>query len=85
MKILLSTFLLSLSIGAYAHCPNVPVCEMKAIDSLLSTTKLTGEELERVNKMRVEGQLLYDEGREREAAKVLKEARKILKEAEESK
>ena len=68
--------------NSWAHCPNVPVCEMKAVDTLLSTTKLSGEELERINKMRVEGQLLYNEGRETEAVKVLKEARKILKEAE---
>lgn len=82
MKVLISIVLLSFCAIASAHCPNVPVCEMKAVDSLLSTTKLSGEELERVNKMRVEGQLLYDEGKEKDAAKILKEARKVLKEAE---
>ena len=82
MKKILTLLLFGFTTTVSAHCPNVPVCEMKAVDTLLSTTKLKGEELERINKMRVEGQLLYNEGRETEAVKVLKEARKILKEAE---
>ena len=81
---LIFIFLLVASANAFAHCPNVPVCEMKAVDSMLSTTRLAGAELERVNRMRLEGQLLYDQGRENEAARILKEARKILKAAEDS-
>jgi hypothetical protein len=81
MKKIISLILLFLSTAASAHCPNVPVCEMKAIDILLPETTLIDSELERVNRMRIEGQLLYNEGREQEAARVLKEAHKILKDS----
>jgi arabinogalactan endo-1,4-beta-galactosidase len=54
---------------------------MKAIDSLLPETKLKGADLEKVKSLRTEGQKLYDEGRENDAAKLLKEARKMLKDA----
>jgi arabinogalactan endo-1,4-beta-galactosidase len=54
---------------------------MKAIDSMLPETKLQGSDLEKVKSLRTEGQKLYDEGRENDAAKLLKEARKMLKDA----
>ncbi|MFM8467874.1 MAG: hypothetical protein ACKOAO_09980 [Oxalobacteraceae bacterium] len=81
MKSLLAAVLLCSASLVFAHCPNVPVCEMKAIDSLLPETKLQGADLEKVKSLRTEGQKLYDEGRESDAAKLLKEARKILKDA----
>jgi len=81
MKSLLAAVLLCSASLVFAHCPNVPVCEMKAIDSLLPETKLQGADLEKVRSLRTEGQKLYDEGRESDAAKLLKEARKILKDA----
>lgn len=81
MKQLSALTLLFVCTLASAHCPNVPVCEMKAIDILLPETTLVNEEVERVSRMRVEGELLYNEGREQESARVLKEAHRILKEA----
>ncbi len=81
MKSLLAALLLSTASLALAHCPNVSVCEMKAIDSLLPETKLKGADLDKVKSLRAEGQKLYDEGRESDAAKLLKEARKMLKDA----
>lgn len=81
MKSLLAAVLLCSASLAFAHCPNVPVCEMKAIDSMLPETKLQGSDLEKVRSLRTEGQKLYDEGRENDAAKLLKEARKMLKDA----
>ncbi len=81
MKSLLAALLMCSASLAFAHCPNVPVCEMKAIDTLLPETKLKGADLEKVKSLRTEGQKLYDEGRENDAAKLLKEARKMLKDA----
>jgi hypothetical protein len=54
---------------------------MKAVDSMMTDTKLQGASLEKIKTMRAEGQKLYDEGRESEALKLLKEARKMLKDA----
>ena len=76
-----SALLLCSASLAFAHCPNATVCEMKAVDSLMTDTKIQGEQLEKIKSMRAEGQKLYDEGRESEALKLLKEARKILKDA----
>ena len=81
MKSLLAVLLMCAASLTFAHCPNVPVCEMKAIDSMLPETKLKGAELEKVKSLRADGQKLYDEGRENDAAKPLKEARKMLKDA----
>lgn len=81
MKSLLAALLMCSASLAFAHCPNVSVCEMKAIDSMLPETKLQGSDLEKVKSLRAEGQKLYDEGREGDAAKLLKEARKMLKDA----
>ena len=81
MKSLLATLLLCSASLAFAHCPNAHVCEMKAIDSSMLSTKLSGNNLEKVKALRAEGQKLYDEGRETESLKLLREARKMLKEA----
>jgi hypothetical protein len=54
---------------------------MKAIDSSIITAKLSGADLDKVKTLRAEGQKLYDEGRENEALKLLREARKIIKES----
>lgn len=72
-----------LATSAFAHCPNPVACEMKAIDSSMSSVgeKVDPATLDKVKSMRSEGQKLFDEGREQEALKVLKEARKILKES----
>ncbi len=81
MKSLLATLLLCSASLAFAHCPNATVCEMKAVDSMMTDTKLEGAQLEKIKTLRAEGQKLYDEGRESEALKLLKEARKMLKDA----
>ncbi len=80
MKKIIATMLLLGASQAFAHCPDPVTCEMKAIDSSLAAPSAKEETLQKVKTMRAEGQKLYDEGREREALKVLKEARKILKE-----
>ncbi len=54
---------------------------MKAIDSSIGTVKLADAQLEKVKTLRTEGEKLYNEGREGEAIKLLREARKILKES----
>lgn len=82
MKSLLAALLLCSASFAFAHCPNAVVCEMKAIDSSIGTTTLVAADIEKVKTLRAEGQKLYDEGREGEALKVLREARKIMKAAE---
>jgi arabinogalactan endo-1,4-beta-galactosidase len=51
---------------------------MKAIDSTLPTTKLEGEALEKVKTLRAEGEKLYNEGKEKDALKILREAKKLL-------
>ena len=84
MKSLLAALLMCSASLAFAHCPNASVCEMKAIDSSIGTTTLSGDALEKVKTLRAEGQKLYDEGREGEALKLLREARKILKDASSS-
>ena len=81
MKSLLAALLLCSASLAFAHCPNATVCEMKAVDSLMTDTKLQGDQLEKIKSLRAEGQKLYDDGRESEALKLLKEARKMLKDA----
>jgi hypothetical protein len=81
MKSMFAAFLLCSASIAFAHCPNATVCEMKAVDSMMTDTKLQGESLEKIKTLRAEGQKLYDEGRESEALKILKEARKMLKDA----
>ncbi len=81
MKKLVATLLLLSAAHALAHCPDAVTCEMKAIDSTLTTATLKEDTATKVKSLRAEGQKLFDEGREREALKVLKEARKLLKEA----
>lgn len=81
MKSVLAALSLCSASLAFAHCPNATVCEMKAIDSMMTDTKLQGEPLEKIKTLRAEGQKLYNEGRESEALRILKEARKMLKDA----
>jgi len=78
MKHLLGVLLMVSASLAFAHCPNAIVCEMKAIDSTLPTTKIEGETLEKVKTMRAEGEKLYNEGKEKDALKILREAKKLL-------
>lgn len=81
MKKRIAALALLVSTQAFAHCPDAVTCEMKAIDSTLQTSAAKEETLQKVKGLRADGQKLYDEGREQEALKVLKEARKLLKEA----
>jgi hypothetical protein len=81
MKSLLAALLLCSASLAFAHCPNAVVCEMKAIDSSMGTVKLADAQLEKVKTLRAEGEKLYNEGREGDAIKLLREARKILKDS----
>jgi hypothetical protein len=81
MKSLLAALLLCTASLAFAHCPNAVVCEMKAIDSSMGTVKLADAQLEKVKTLRAEGEKLYNEGREGDAIKLLREARKILKDS----
>ncbi len=81
MKKLIAMTLLLGAANAFAHCPDPVTCEMKAIDASLTSATLKEEVRKKVTDLRAEGQKLADEGRERDAVKVLKEARKLLKEA----
>ncbi len=81
MKKLFAMMLLLGSVQAFAHCPDPVTCEMKAIDATLASSTAKPETLQKAKELRAEGRKLADEGREREAVKVLKEARKLLKEA----
>jgi hypothetical protein len=81
MKSLLAALLLCSASLAFAHCPNAVVCEMKAIDSSIGTVKLADAQLEKIKTLRAEGEKLYNEGREGDALKILREARKILKDS----
>ena len=81
MKFLLSALLLCSASLAFAHCPNAVVCEMKAIDSSVGIAKMADADLEKVNTLRAEGEKLYNDGREGEALKLLREARKMIKDA----
>lgn len=81
MKSLLAALLLCSASLAFAHCPNAVVCEMKAIDSSIGTVKLADDQLEKIKTMRAEGEKLYNDGREKDALKILREARKILKDS----
>lgn len=81
MKKLFAAMLLLASTQALAHCPDAVTCELKAIDSALPKSSANQVTVQKVKDLRAEGQKLYDEGREREALQLLKEARKLLKEA----
>ena len=54
---------------------------MKAIDSSVGTVKLADADLEKIKALRAEGEKLYNDGREGEALKRLREARKMIKDA----
>ena len=58
MKSVLAVLLLCSASLAFAHCPNATVCEMKAIDSMMTDTKLAGEPLETIKTLRAEGKKL---------------------------
>ena len=62
--------------AALAHgCPN----EMKAIDAKLATNpKLAAADMEKVKKLRADGETAHKEGRHTDSMKVLAEAKKIL-------
>ena len=81
MKSLLAALLLCSASLAFAHCPNAVVFEIKAIDSSVGTVKLADAQLEKVKTLRAEGEKLYNDGREGEALKLLREARKMIKDA----
>lgn len=75
MKKLLAILLLSATTGALAHnCPN----EMKAIDAAMSSTKLSGAELDKVKALRAEGEKFHKAGKHAESMKALGEAKKML-------
>ncbi len=75
MKKLLAILLLSAATGALAHnCPN----EMKAIDAAMTSTKLSGAELEKVKSLRADGEKFHKEGKHAESMKALGEAKKML-------
>jgi hypothetical protein len=65
-----------LAASAWAHnCPN----EMKAIDAKLSTKpNLSKEQMEKVVKLRKEGEEAHKAGKHTESMKDLTEAKKIL-------
>lgn len=81
MKKLVVTVLLLGAANAFAHCPDPVTCELKAIDATLTSATLKEETAQKVKDLRAEGVKLSEQGRDREAVKVLKEARKLLKEA----
>ncbi len=75
MKKLLAILLFSAAATAMAHnCPN----EMKAIDAALSTTRLSGAELDKVKALRAEGEKFHKQGKHDESMKALGEAKKML-------
>jgi hypothetical protein len=65
-----------LAVSAWAHnCPN----EAKAIDAKLATKpNLSKEQMEKVVKLRKEGEELHKAGKHAESMKDLTEAKKIL-------
>lgn len=68
---------LALACGtAFAHgCPN----EMKAIDAKLATSpKLAAADMEKVRKLRADGEAAHKAGRHDESMKALGEAKKLL-------
>ncbi len=81
MKKLFATLMLLAAASAHAHCPDAVTCELKAIDASLAKSTASEATLQKAKELRAEGQKLADEGRERDAVKVLKEARKLLKDA----
>ncbi len=83
MKLTFVAFSLLLATNALAHCPNPVACEMRGVDSSISSVseKVDADTLNKVKAMRAQAQQLFDEGRDQEALKMLKEARKILRES----
>lgn len=75
MKKLLAIILLGVAATASAHnCPN----DMKAIDAALSSTRLTGPDLDKVKALRADGEKFHKAGKHNESMKALGEAKKLL-------
>ncbi len=77
MKKLLSVAALALASGAaFAHnCPN----EMKAIDAKLATNPtLAAADLDKVKKLRADGEAAHKAGKHDDSMKALGDAKKIL-------
>ena len=73
-KVYFAAFALA-SAAAFAHnCPN----EMKAIDTKLSSTKLTGADLAKLKALRADGETMHIAGKHDESMKALGEAKKML-------
>ncbi|MBC5765982.1 hypothetical protein [Ramlibacter albus] len=75
-KILTLTALALFAAGAWAHnCPN----EMKAIDAKLATKpNVPRDTLDKVAKLRKEGETMHSAGKHAESMKALGEAKKLL-------
>ncbi len=75
MKSLLAALLLCVTAAASAHnCPN----DMKAIDAAMSTTQLSGAELDKAKALRADGEKFHKSGKHAEAMKALGDAKKML-------
>ncbi len=75
MKSLLAATLMCFTAAAWAHnCPN----DMKAIDAAMSTTQLSGAELDKVKTLRADGEKFHKSGKHAEAMKALGDAKKML-------
>ena len=73
-KVFFAAFALA-SAAAFAHnCPN----EMKAIDTKLSSTQLTGADLAKLKALRADGETMHKAGKHDESMKALGEAKKML-------
>lgn len=73
MKKLVCVLGLSLSSLAFAHnCPN----DMKAIDAALTSTKVTGADLDKVKSLRSAGEKAHKEGKHDESMAALGQAKK---------
>ncbi len=75
MKHLLAMTLLCVAATASAHnCPN----DMKAIDAALTSTQLSGAELDKVKALRADGEKFHKAGKHNESMKALADAKKLL-------
>ena len=79
IKIAVFTALLAMSWAAPAFATECPT-DMKEIDQALAkgTKKLSASDLEKVKKLRAEGEKLHKEGKHKESMDVLDQAKTIL-------
>ncbi|MGE4239289.1 hypothetical protein [Ramlibacter sp.] len=74
-KTLVLVSALTLAGAAWAHnCPN----EMKAIDAKIASAKPAKDVLDKVSKLRSEGEALHKAGKHTESMKALGDAKKLL-------